>query len=304
MPITHACTCGATYSLKDEFAGTEVKCPKCGAVSRAPELRRAAQADPAFERDKYLLRQKVLAISEKYDLCDEEGRPILFVVRPARFLRKLLAVFAAAFVLIVGITVIFVAMGGGDRRSGGSPGDLEGGRALLFIVGFVVVIAATVAVGYWLAPKRHVTVGRDSSMNDVVLRVEQLNKFHFPYARFAIRSADGAILARLTKNSFSDILRKKWRCTDAAGRPIFVAREDSAILSLLRRLLGPLFGALRTNFIFLEGDGTSERVIGEFNRKFTLFDRYVLDLTADPERRLDRRLAVAVGVMLDSGEKR
>jgi hypothetical protein len=45
-------------------------------------------------------------------------------------------------------------------------------------------------------------------------------------------------------------------------------------------------------------------VVGEFNRKFTLLDRYVLDLSRDEERALDRRVAVAMGVMLDTGERR
>jgi len=35
-----------------------------------------------------------------------------------------------------------------------------------------------------------------------------------------------------------------------------------------------------------------------------LFDEYVLDLRNDPDRYLDRRLALALGVMLDTGEKR
>jgi hypothetical protein len=80
-----------------------------------------------------------------------------------------------------------------------------------------------------------------------------------------------------------------------------VAREDSIILSLLRRLLGPLFGLLRTNYIILDAD---ERLVGEFNRKLTLLDRYVLDLSHDRVRSLDRRIAVGLGVMLDTGERR
>ena len=45
-------------------------------------------------------------------------------------------------------------------------------------------------------------------------------------------------------------------------------------------------------------------LVGTFNRKFTLLDRYVLDLTGDPGRMLDRRIALALGVMLDTGERR
>jgi uncharacterized protein YxjI len=71
-------------------------------------------------------------------------------------------------------------------------------------------------------------------------------------------------------------------------------------LSLLRRTRIPIFLLMRTNFIFLRG----KDVIGEFNRKFTIRDRYVLDLTADHQRTLDRRIAIALGVMLDTGEHR
>ena len=81
-----------------------------------------------------------------------------------------------------------------------------------------------------------------------------------------------------------------------------VAKEDSIILSLLRRVLGPMYGLLRTNFIFCGPDGRS--VLGEFKRKMTILDRYVLDLKRDRHRKLDRRLALALGVMLDTGERR
>ncbi len=86
------------------------------------------------------------------------------------------------------------------------------------------------------------------------------------------------------------------------GTVLYMAKEDSIILSLLRRLVGPLLGFLRTNFIICRGD--SDEVIGEFNRKFTILDRYVLDLKADRTRSLDRRVGLALGVMLDTGERR
>ena len=88
----------------------------------------------------------------------------------------------------------------------------------------------------------------------------------------------------------------------ANGQTLFVAKEDSVILSLLRRLIGPLFGLLRTNFIILRGE--SDDVVGEFNRKLTILDRYVLDMRADTGKSLDRRVALALGVMLDTGERR
>ena len=64
-------------------------------------------------------------------------------------------------------------------------------------------------------------------------------------------------------------------------------------------------GFLRTNFILVvPRGGEVEAMRGEFNRNFTIFDRYVLDLTRDRPRTIDRRLAVALGVLLDTGEHR
>ena len=47
-----------------------------------------------------------------------------------------------------------------------------------------------------------------------------------------------------------------------------------------------------------------DRVVGTMNRKFQLRDRYVLDLSGDHERKLDRRVAVALAVGLDTLQNR
>jgi len=70
----------------------------------------------------------------------------------------------------------------------------------------------------------------------------------------------------------------------------------------MRRFVGPLFGLLRTNFKIMSPCFLN--VFGQFNRRMTVLDKYVLDLTFDPGRTLDRRIAVALGIMLDTGEYR
>ncbi len=103
MPVHLTCECGTSYDLKDEFAGKLVKCPQCGRPARAPSVAVAAAAgDPAFDRDTFLLRQQMLKISEKYDVCDEQGNKIIFVERPAHFLRNLGAVLVAVVIIIAG----------------------------------------------------------------------------------------------------------------------------------------------------------------------------------------------------------
>jgi len=132
--------------------------------------------------------------------------------------------------------------------------------------------------------------------------VLQEQRVAFLTRTYTVLAKTGEPIARLRKTYVHNIVRKRWYVETPAGRPLAMAIEDSIILSLLRRILGTFFGFLRTNFIFVRGE-TAE-VFGEFNRKFALLDRYVLDLRADPERTFDRRIALALGVMLDTGERR
>ena len=59
---------------------------------------------------------------------------------------------------------------------------------------------------------------------------------------------------------------------------------------------------LRTNFIFFNED--EEKSFGCFDRKFSAYQNYVLDMTSDSEQVVDRRIAAALGVLLDTAETR
>ena len=295
MSIRVTCQCGTSYDLKDEFAGKLVKCPQCGRenrVSGAPAAARA-QADPVFDRDIFLLRQQMLKISEKYDVADEQGQKIVFVERPAHFLRNLGALLAGLVAAIVTF-VVFGALADSTRGTG-----LEGIFVLLAVGGGFAVLFV---VGIALSAKRHVTFYRDASKRERLLEVLQEKKFQPITATYTVRDAKGTPLGRFRKNYLYNTFRKRWYVDGPDGSAAYVAKEDSIILSLLRRVLGPFFGLLRTNFIILRAG--SDEVIGEFKRKFTILDRYVLDMSADRQRLVDRRVALALGVMLDTGERR
>ena len=101
------------------------------------------------------------------------------------------------------------------------------------------------------------------------------------------------------------LLRSTWRISTPEGEEIATAHERSPALAILRRVIDfvPDIGGLIPipyNFDILVGD----RVIGGMDRKFQIRDRYVLDLSGDAERRLDRRLAVALAVGLDTLQNR
>jgi uncharacterized protein YxjI len=91
----------------------------------------------------------------------------------------------------------------------------------------------------------------------------------------------------------------------ADGEEVAVAQERSQAMAILRRGIDfvPDIGGLIPipyNFDILAG----ERVIGRMDRKFQLRDRYVLDLAADGEKLLDRRLAIALAIGLDTLQNR
>jgi hypothetical protein len=101
------------------------------------------------------------------------------------------------------------------------------------------------------------------------------------------------------------LLRSTWSVMNAADQEVAVARERSQAMAILRRAIDfvPDVGGLIPipyNFDILAG----EQVIGRMDRKFQLRDRYVLDLTGDPDKTLDRRLAIALAIGLDTLQNR
>jgi uncharacterized protein YxjI len=296
MSVVVSCRCRNTYTLKDEYAGQLVECPQCGAINKASEstLTPKSQADETFNRDVFLLRQKHLAINQKYQVSDEQGNAILYVERPTYFWRTLFAV-AVAWVVMMAVYVLGIGAAAAAGQQGGAGAGL----------GFLVILAAPVAfvvVAMALSKRRHVTFYRDESKTQKMFDVLQDKKVQFPMRTYTVRDASGKPLASFKKNYLYNIFRKRWEMRSVNGTVMCVAKEDSIILSLLRRVLGPLFGLLRTNFLITRGE--TDMVIGEFKRKFTILDRYVLDLSPDRRRDLDRRLGLALGVMLDTGERR
>jgi hypothetical protein len=300
--VVVACPCGEVYELRPEFAGRLLECPVCNRHLRAgagPGFVRplAPAVDPAFDRDVFLLRERVFTITSKYEVWDEGGTPILYVERPTFLVRTILA-------YLLGFVAFTMVGSWVARVAPRSPGDSVMEPLLALVAGGLAVFAFLV-VSMSARPRRHVTVYRDDSRREVMMRVLQDQRVALLVRTYTVLGATGEILMRLRKNYAHNLLRKRWYVETPGGRVVSLAIEDSIVLSLLRRVLGSFFGLLRTNFVLMWAGGEQDdTVLGEFNRKFTLLDRYVLDLTADAERRFDRRVALALGVMLDTGERR
>jgi hypothetical protein len=113
------------------------------------------------------------------------------------------------------------------------------------------------------------------------------------------------------RHNIKSWFRRAWHVTHPEGNAIAAAREDTAWLAAVRRVLewvpyvSIVVGFVRTNFqIYIVGADGVETRAGAFNRKLSFGDKYKLDLGDDAQRLLDRRIALALGIMLDTGEAR
>ncbi len=147
--------------------------------------------------------------------------------------------------------------------------------------------------------RSHIHIYDGDSKTNELLTIKDKSILDFN-ATFEVR--DGAtqeLIGSFKRKGFSSILRRRWSIMDNLGQEIGQAYEDSAFKAFVRRFV-PLGALLRTNFV-IERSG---REVGSFIRKRTIGDKYVLDLAKDNPRTLDRRMALAVGILLDAAEKR
>lgn len=263
--------------------------------------------EQAFDRDIFLLRQKHLAIKEKYYVWSETGDVLLYVERPSHMFRNILALFGGFTVGLVVWVVVF--LGGfignelvleiASKEASADASDTV--MAVWAVIGLVIAGICGVTAAYGFSRKRHLTFYRDDTKAEPLLHITPDKKFTPIVATYTVSTPDGEALATLRHPHLKGLLRRRWLCLDRTGDNLCEAWEDSAWKAFLRRVLGPLFGLLRTNFVIRSTDGIQ---LGSFDRLLTVLDRYVLDMTPDQHRTIDRRVALALGVMLDTGERR
>jgi hypothetical protein len=122
--------------------------------------------------------------------------------------------------------------------------------------------------------------------------------------RYDVVTPEGGRLGVLAKHFGASLLRSTWTIQDSNEQPIALARERSMPVALLRRAIdavpyGELVPILYHFTITAEG-----REVGSLRRPIGVRDRYILRLDGDPERRIDRRVAVALAIALDALQSR
>ena len=102
------------------------------------------------------------------------------------------------------------------------------------------------------------------------------------------------------------LTRTTWHVGGPDETEVATALERSRVGAILRRVIDFVpdvggFIPIPYNFDILSPEGST---IGKMDRKFQLRDSYVLDLSGDTGKSVDRRLAIAMAVGLDTLQNR
>jgi hypothetical protein len=144
----------------------------------------------------------------------------------------------------------------------------------------------------------------DEAEQQELFRIKARSMLDFGGSRYDVLEGEERI--GLLSHKFKEsLIRTTWHVGGPHEQEIALARERSTAGAVARRLVDfvPYVGEyvpIPYNFEILVGG----EAVGGMDRKFKLRDQYVLDLSGDSERRLDRRLAVALAVGLDTLQNR
>jgi hypothetical protein len=161
------------------------------------------------------------------------------------------------------------------------------------------------------ALREDLRIHRDEAKSGAVMRIHARRVIDIG-GRYDVTDDSGAPLERRARRS---LLRTTWALLDASGAELAVMRERSIPVAIFRRVRNllefiPLFGLMialvldliPVSYHFdLLRDG---EVIGGHTRRIGIRDRYRLEITGDPEHRIDRRLLIAMGIALDALQSR
>jgi uncharacterized protein YxjI len=156
-----------------------------------------------------------------------------------------------------------------------------------------------------LAIKEDIRFYADEAQTDELFRVKARSLLDMGGSRYDILVGDEPI--GVVRHKFRESLyRSTWHIGGPDEQEVGLARESSTAVGILRRAVDfvPYVGGfvpIPYNFeIVIDGE-----VVGNMNRRFArVRDQYILDLSGDRERKIDRRVGVALAVGLDALQNR
>jgi hypothetical protein len=154
-----------------------------------------------------------------------------------------------------------------------------------------------------LAIKEDIRFFADETESEELFRIKARAVFDVR-GRYDVTTPEGQCIGLLEKVFGISLLRSTWRIYDSNEQQVALAQEKSLPVAILRRAIdfvpyGELIPIVFQFTILMDG-----REVGELRRPIGLRDRYILKLGGDPDRRIDRRVAVSLAIALDALQSR
>ena len=140
--------------------------------------------------------------------------------------------------------------------------------------------------------REDIRVFSDESKTQEVLMIKARQIIDFSAAYDVVDSATGQKIGALRRKGLASLLRDEWEILDVGDIAIGTLFEDSMGLALIRRFLSNL---VPQNYDITLG---TDRV-ADLRQNFNPFTYQLnLDFSMDINKRLDRRLGIAAGILL------
>jgi hypothetical protein len=154
-----------------------------------------------------------------------------------------------------------------------------------------------------LALKEDIRFFADDSEREELFRIKARQLLELR-GRYDVTTPADERIGVLEKVFGISLLRSTWRVLDAQEQVVATAQEKSVPVAVLRRVIDLVPYGEFIPIVFQFTILLDDREAGELRRPIGLRDRYVLRLGGDPERRIDRRVAVALAIALDALQSR
>ncbi|HXI12825.1 MAG TPA: FHA domain-containing protein [Thermoanaerobaculia bacterium] len=240
---------------------------------------RKTKTDPGFSESHYEIEGESLT-EDSGTVRDAAQTPLFYYYAPGRIVSLVTGSVAAIVVFGgVGATLFLLA---GSRIAGAVAASV------------LTALFATLIV--LLIPRRNLFLFRDRQMQEVALTIRQDSRFAFPRLRFSAASSDGLVVGSIQKSSLSNLGRHRWWIFERERTsPIGYAIEESLPTAYVRKVLGNFSPLFRTDLRIYAGESPAGWIRRRAPQKHQL-----LDLSEDASCRLDRRMGLALAVVISA----
>ena len=237
-----------------------------------------------FNGDKFIFQRKWPFILQKFDVIDEFNVPLFYVEQAVNGPQNFFAVIIG---IVAGFIIWFTFLL--------STASISDGNLLTFLdrSGIVGGLTGCIIIAVAFSQKKSFTVYLDCMKKEKILCISKEKKFSFPKDNYIVEDVDGQLLIIVQKNLLY-FLHSYWKCYQPDGAILCIIRGEDWFEILQRKLF---ISSLHPKWVIL--DKQQKFIWGDFYKRFYIFGHSSLDMSLDTLQIIDRRIALAIGILIE-----